>query len=515
MKKFYKSLAVVLALIFVLSLAACGNKNGTTEKTADGQKLDVWVVGSHSALNNDKNYLGYFENEETKINPAEIYAKTTFTTEMLCGDYQLDDYDKALKELKKNNEFKSYTMAGKDYNIIPLPSSVFMGKNYINNTFDGFSYGDYEKAEDYDVAVLEFLTDNDKTGTVPCCYEINGNKITFTRLDKEKISDEEIKFTKDSAVFEYEFSICGPDLTLTIDGASVTLRAYCVTKQCDDDLLFSGFSLPDSPLIDKLDAFRTNEASLSYANRRDGTYYNLTAFKYSSDGSVSVKLLDTDTDFSNQYAYILQSSAGFLTSCRVIFLDGEKAYYYTDSIIDREERQLDNADGLTEDQIKNIAEKKSDLFDDLQKEFEANGINVTINRAAGEIAMDSSVLFSGDSADVSAEGKQYINSFLKAYTTIIYNEKYNGFIEKTIVEGHTAPLATSTYESGLPLSTQRAENVKNYILSGESGVDTSKLATALEAVGLSNSKPIYNADGEVDMDASRRVSFRFVVNVEQ
>lgn len=84
-----------------------------------------------------------------------------------------------------------------------------------------------------------------------------------------------------------------------------------------------------------------------------------------------------------------------------------------------------------------------------------------------------------------------------------------------MIEGHTAPVSGSTYESGLPLSEQRANNVKNYCVSSETGVDTSKLAANLEATGLSNSKPVYDNSGKVDMAASRRVSFRFIINLEQ
>ena len=82
-----------------------------------------------------------------------------------------------------------------------------------------------------------------------------------------------------------------------------------------------------------------------------------------------------------------------------------------------------------------------------------------------------------------------------------------------MVEGHTAPVEGGTYESGLPLSQERANNVKNYCMSSETGVDVSKLAANLEAVGYSNSKPIKDASGNVDMAASRRVSFRFVINL--
>lgn len=206
------------------------------------------------------------------------------------------------------------------------------------------------------------------------------------------------------------------------------------------------------------------------------------------------------------------------TSFGVILLDGEKEYYYTDNITQRETRILKDqgtdVNNLTDDEIKDIAEKTSDLFDDLYKEFEAQGINVVINRSTGEIAMDSSVLFGGDSSVITEDGKALLNKFLAAYTSIIFNEKYDGFIKKTLVEGHTAPVAGSTYESGLPLSEERANNVKDYCISAEIGVDTAKLTTSLEAVGHSNSKPVYDSNGNVDMAASRRVSFRFIVNIE-
>lgn len=84
-----------------------------------------------------------------------------------------------------------------------------------------------------------------------------------------------------------------------------------------------------------------------------------------------------------------------------------------------------------------------------------------------------------------------------------------------MIEGHIAPVGNTTYEGGLPLSEERADNVKKYCLSAETDVDISKLADALETKGYSQSKPIYDKDGNVDYDASRRVSFKFIVNVEK
>jgi len=83
-----------------------------------------------------------------------------------------------------------------------------------------------------------------------------------------------------------------------------------------------------------------------------------------------------------------------------------------------------------------------------------------------------------------------------------------------MVEGHTAPVGNSSYEDGLPLSVERAKKVKEYCASLNSG-DSAKLSAALEDIGYSNSKPILDNDGKIDMAKSRRVSFRFIINLDK
>ena len=163
--------------------------------------------------------------------------------------------------------------------------------------------------------------------------------------------------------------------------------------------------------------------------------------------------------------------------------------------------------------FQSVTEKKEYLLEDLSAAFEAEGLTVTVNRDTGEMAMDSSVLFGGDSSALTDEGKALLNKFIKAYSSVAYSDKYSGFISSTMVEGHTAPVPGSTYAGDLTLSQERADNVKNYILSGETGVDLSEKANNFEAIGCSISQPVYKEDGSVDMDASRRVSFRFLINV--
>lgn len=174
-------------------------------------------------------------------------------------------------------------------------------------------------------------------------------------------------------------------------------------------------------------------------------------------------------------------------------------------------------DDFTEDELKLIATTKADLLRKLKLAFSNAGINVEINDVTGEVSLDSSILFGGDSAELSPEGKEFLQKFISTYTNVVFSDEFDGFISKIIVEGHTAPLSGSTYESGLPLSKERANNVKSYCLSSESGVSSdsiTELTDILEAVGMSNSKPVKDSSGKVDIEASRRVSFRFLINLD-
>ena len=164
-----------------------------------------------------------------------------------------------------------------------------------------------------------------------------------------------------------------------------------------------------------------------------------------------------------------------------------------------------------------LLEKKEDLLDDLTAAFAAAGIKVEVNRDNGELAMDATVLFGGDSAVLTDQGKDFLNKFIAAYAKIACSDKYRDFIRSTAVEGHIAPVPGVSYEDGLPLSEERAGNVLDYCLSAEAGLgadEANTLKTKLSAVGFSNLRPVMKADGTPDMDASRRVSFRFLINLD-
>ncbi len=174
---------------------------------------------------------------------------------------------------------------------------------------------------------------------------------------------------------------------------------------------------------------------------------------------------------------------------------------------------IDSVEALEPADIEFFIQAKDDLVANLTTAFANAGINVDINRETGEMSVDSTVLFGGDSAVLSEEGKEFLNKFINAYTSVVCTEEFDGLISKLMVEGHTAPVEGTSYEDDIPLSQERADNVKSYCLSSGTGLSAdalSELNGTMEAKGLSNGTPVKDSAGNVDMDASRRVAFRFL-----
>lgn len=236
----------------------------------------------------------------------------------------------------------------------------------------------------------------------------------------------------------------------------------------------------------------------------------LAIFEYSQSGSYEGEPINIEKQFVNL--------GDFIVAREILTVNGEteRAMYwkwvpYSSNLDLFVDGSIEN---LEKEELDVVIDKKNDLLAELIIAFSKEGITVSVDELTGELAMDASVLFGGDSSELTTEGKAFLNKFVNAYTSVIYSEKFDGFVTNTIVEGHTALLSGSTYESGLPLSQERADKVLAYCTSSEIEADTTKLAKAIEAVGCSNSKPIYYDNGSVNKEASRRVSFRFIVKVE-
>jgi len=507
-----KLLALLLVLILAFSLSACGDSGSS--KTA---KRDGFVFEGTSS----SEAIVELGEPEKELDTKEVYSKLTYTPEMFFGNYQLLGGDKAREKFGKESKYFTWTKGTEEKEFSNLPFQIIAGSENMNHSVNFI--------KEYNWMQLYYMRNYSKTSceldSVYCAYSIEGNKLILKPLDTFKVDDatNKITYTFADEVWEYNFTFKGRTLTLEKDGESVELTSWLDAYGEKDYVYAEGYLSPESKSANNIDYIRFryedgDEDTYLHFELTDGTEsYNSIAV-LQENGLFTFTLALKDSKKTYQYVCFCNGRDG------LVLTDGTNTYYYNDTYRERNQYDLNDylsedqtgkLDKLTDSQLEAIVEKKENLLDDLAKAFNDAGIKVTVDSKSGELAMDSSVLFGGDSAVLTNDGKTFLNKFVDVYTSIVFSSKYEGFVSKTMVEGHTAPVSGSSYADGLPLSEQRANVVKDYCVSSDTGVDTTKLAANLEAIGYSNSKPIKDASGKVDMAASRRVSFRFIINLEQ
>lgn len=208
-------------------------------------------------------------------------------------------------------------------------------------------------------------------------------------------------------------------------------------------------------------------------------------------------------------------------------LDEQKsALELLQALLDAQQQELADKEALVSSQEEELAAQqeqldriigvKTDLIEALKTEFESTNLSVSVDSKTGAITLDSSVLFDTEEYDLTEAGAQLLAEFVPIYIRVLLSPEFSGYVSEIIIEGHTD--IEGTYMHNLALSQQRALAVATFCLDPEAGVLTEQeidsLRTILTANGRSFSDPVYNADGTVDMDASRRVEFKFRLNDE-
>lgn len=162
-------------------------------------------------------------------------------------------------------------------------------------------------------------------------------------------------------------------------------------------------------------------------------------------------------------------------------------------------------------QIDNLIGVRSRIIEDLRDEMRSAKLGTVVDRQTGAITFTSSVLFDYNSSDLKDSGKAWLDSFLPVYVHTLLSEENQDYVAEIIIEGHAD--MSGDYQSNLNLSQQRALSVVSYFLSdtfyGLTAQEKEQLRSIVTANGRSWVDPVYNEDGTVNMEASRRVEFKF------
>lgn len=170
-----------------------------------------------------------------------------------------------------------------------------------------------------------------------------------------------------------------------------------------------------------------------------------------------------------------------------------------------------------QDRIDKIIGVKAEVVASLQKEFANNNVNVNIDSQTGALTLDANVMFDVAEAELTEEGEAALRQVLPIYCEVLLREENLPYLAEIIIDGYTDTDGSYTYN--LELSQQRSLAVAEYLIDMQyeflNEGQAANLERYLTVNGHSKSNPILDADGNVDMDASRRVEVKFRLKDEE
>ena len=181
--------------------------------------------------------------------------------------------------------------------------------------------------------------------------------------------------------------------------------------------------------------------------------------------------------------------------------------------IDAQQKALDDQ----QQQLEALVGLRTRIITSLSSALKEANISAQVDPTNGSIALESDVLFELGRYNLSDRGEAFIDRFLPVYLNVLFSDEYRDYVSEIIIEGHTDSLGS--YIDNLELSQQRALAVASYVLDDGYRAITAdqkkQLRKVTTANGRSFSDPVLDANGLEDMDASRRVVFKFRLTDEQ
>ena len=179
-------------------------------------------------------------------------------------------------------------------------------------------------------------------------------------------------------------------------------------------------------------------------------------------------------------------------------------------------------------QLKQISEHyvntKYTLYEELSKEFSADLEDWKAEIDAENLSIrfkDPDVLFVMNEAKLKTKYEDILNDFFPRLLKV--TSKYENLIEEIRIEGHSSEATEKIrkgeltdqkdYEEGMELSQERTRSVLYHCLNKTKyPKEYEWIRSKIIAIGYSKSRPVTNANGEIDWEASRRVEFRIKLN---
>ncbi len=184
-----------------------------------------------------------------------------------------------------------------------------------------------------------------------------------------------------------------------------------------------------------------------------------------------------------------------------------------------QQSQLDAASALLTSQqaamsaqqtkLDNLVGVRTKIIQELSAGLTAAKVKASVDKNTGDIMLESAIFFDVGKSDIKSAGQDFLNEFIPVYLSVLLRPEHQAYLGEIIIEGHTD--TQGEYLRNLELSQERALSVAAHCLQMRelNEEQRSQLRQILTAKGRSFSDPIYGSDGQVNLDASRRVEFKF------
>ena len=129
----------------------------------------------------------------------------------------------------------------------------------------------------------------------------------------------------------------------------------------------------------------------------------------------------------------------------------------------------------------------------------------------GNIILSEGVLFDLGSAEVKPDSRVVLNQLIDVFSKFLSDEENARYVDSIVISGHTD--STGTDESNRVLSTDRANAVLTYLLTGKNG-ELAPYAQYFCAAGYGETRPVESNDTEAGRAANRRIEISIILKDE-
>lgn len=235
--------------------------------------------------------------------------------------------------------------------------------------------------------------------------------------------------------------------------------------------------------------------------------------------TAALSQLEEQQGVLSQQELTLEEQQKLLLAAQAALSEKETALNQANLDLETQQKALQNATillGQQQEAMDNQQKRLDDLVGvrtkivrELTTALTTADLKASVDANTGDIVLESAVFFDYAKHTIKEAGAAFLDEFIPIYLGVLLEPEYEDYLGEIIIEGHTD--TNGDYLFNLELSQERALSVATYCLKMPTLTkeQVERLREILTAKGRSESDPVYNADGTVNEEASRRVEFKF------